>query len=91
MGLWISEEHQLGGLGTEAASAGIRWVDAVHKPAAIDAMVSPENSRSVSLVRRLGMSTVARERAFITVGGTSKLHLRWKIQLGRVREGMGAS
>src|SRR5688500_15704805 len=52
IGLWIAEGQQDRGLGTEAASAVIDWVAAVHRPAAIDAMVSPANERSLAMVSR---------------------------------------
>ena len=75
IGLWIAEPHQRRLLGSEAASAAIHWTDNLIQPEAIDAAVSPDNERSIAMLKRLGMTEVGAEQFYVPRANGLRPHL----------------
>ena len=75
IGLWIAEPHQGRTLGREAASTVLRWTENLVQPEAVDAAVSPDNARSIAMLRRLGMIEVGTEQFFIPGANGLRRHL----------------
>ena len=75
IGLWIAEPHQRRALGSEAASAAIHWTEKLIRPEAIDAAVSPDNERSIAMLKRLGMTEVGAEQFYVPGANGLRPHL----------------
>ena len=75
IGLWIAEPHQARLLGSEAASTVIEWTENLIRPEAIDAAVSPDNDRSIALLKRLGMTEVGTEQIYVPGAKGARPHL----------------
>lgn len=75
IGYWIAEPQQGQRLATEAALRAAAEAIGRFRPGWLEAVVQPDNCRSIAVLRRLGMKEVARTRLHVAYSGRREVHL----------------
>ena len=75
IGYWIAEPQQGRRLASEAALHAAAAAARRFRPQWLEAVVQPDNCRSIAVLRRLGMREVARTRLHVAFSGRRELHL----------------
>ncbi len=81
LGFWMSEAWQGQGYGSEAASTVSNHLVRSERPRSLSAIVLPDNARSISILRKLGMSRTSETHRVVTPNGREQLFLVFRRML----------